>query len=126
MSEQQDTTDMKSETQDLPFYLHDYEEQKCRFVTFRLQGNLSYSDIISADFSQNERQLSDQFENISNELQKLNFLVRSSSLILSNSGIKSFNASVKTTSDIYEAYHQQSAAEDASLKSKLIVNLNSK
>jgi len=76
----------------------------------------------SADFSQNEGQLSDQFESISNDLQKLNFLVRSSSLLLSNSGIKSFNASARTTADIYGAYHnQQPTSEEASLKTKLTV-----
>ncbi len=43
----EEMTDIKGEGQDLPFYLSDYDELKSRFVTFRLQGNLRYSDIIS-------------------------------------------------------------------------------
>ncbi len=35
------------DSQNLPFYMHDYDEQKCNFITFRLKGNLDYSSIIS-------------------------------------------------------------------------------
>lgn len=38
----------KTDSQDLPFYLNDYDEQnKNDFITFRLMGNLNYTNIIS-------------------------------------------------------------------------------
>lgn len=40
----------RTESQNLPFYLNDFDEQKCNFITFRLKGNLEYSNIISGNF----------------------------------------------------------------------------
>ncbi len=145
--------------QNLPFYLNDYDEQQGNFICFRLKGTLNYSNIISgnnnyfyyyhiifviiivimvkfllrkkADFSQTERQLNDQFENISNDLQKLSFYVKSSNLILSNlPQIKSLNPQVNDISQIYENYFKKQyeqtttdLASSAILKKNLIVNI---
>ena len=43
----------KTDLQDLPFYLNDYDEQNKNFITFRLTGNLNYTNIISGNLTFN-------------------------------------------------------------------------
>jgi hypothetical protein len=71
-----------------------------------------------ADFSQNEFQLSDQFEQYSNDLQNLGFFIRTCNLILSNADLKSFNQKTRTILDIYDAEHS-AANSTTSVSSRL-------
>lgn len=110
-----------------PFYLNDYDEQSGNFICLRLMGNLKYKNIISADFSHTEQQISDQFDAISNDLLEHCYLIKSSNLMLSNKDQK--NVSLEKTSqlcsDIYKNYHKKEIdSENKSIKSKLLVKIN--
>lgn len=110
---QLDTSKTEFLNQNLPFYINDYEELPSNFVCLKLNGNLIYNNIISADFSHTEQQLNEQFEKISNDLQNLSFFIKSSNLILSSKQtFKSLNQSVKTSEDLFKNYHSNQKLTD--------------
>ena len=111
-----------------PFYLNDYDEQSGNFICLRLMGTLKYKNIISADFSHTEQQISDQFDTISNDLLDHCYLIKTSNLMLSNKDHKlaTFEKSTQTCSDIYKNYHKkENDNKNKSIKSKLLVNIAS-
>ena len=115
--------DMK---ENLPFYLNDFDEQSVNFIVLRLIGNLSYKNIISADFSQTEQQLKDQFEKISNDLQDYSFMIKSSNLLLSKKDNKNkiIEQKAKNCSDIYKNFHKKEY-DTENKNAKLILTVNS-
>jgi hypothetical protein len=112
--------------ENLPFYLNDYDEQSGNFLCLRLLGNLKYKNIISADFSHTEQQISDQFDTISNDLLDHCYLIKSSNLMLSNKDRENVHIkkNSQTCNDIYKNYHKkENDTENKSIKSNLLVIL---
>ena len=112
--------------ENLPFYLNDYDEQSGNFLCLRLLGNLKYKNIISADFSHTEQQISDQFDTISNDLLDHCYLIKSSNLMLSNKDRENVHIkkNLQTCNDIYKNYHKkENDTENKSIKSNLLVIL---
>ena len=110
----------------LPFYINDHEELGSDFVCLRVAANLSFSNIISADFSQNEQQLNEQFERIGNDLQSnMCFYIRSSNVMLApaNAAIKVHN-NVVTCGDLLKNEHPTAASEHKSSSSAPSIKKN--
>jgi hypothetical protein len=110
--------------ENLPFYINDYDETKktASFICLRLIGNLTYKNIISADFSHSEKQLKDQFESIANDLQDLSYLIKSSNLIISRNHANNHDdKSMGHCLQIYNNYHKKEGnVRNESIKAKLL------
>ena len=127
-----DTSKSDNFSQNLTYYLNDYDETQLNFISLRVTGNLSYTNVISgnlnsanlinllysfnftnskiADFSQTEQQLNDQFDKIFNDLQHMKYFFKSKNLILTSKQSKcdvnlvSIHSSYKTCSELYNSY----------------------